>query len=286
VRSKLFVPASRPELFAKALASDADALSFDLEDAVADSRKDSARNVLAEFLRTLPPNLGKVIIVRVNSLATSHGRADLEAVVGPWLDLINQPKCDSPEAVREFVSVLEIVESNRDTKRPGVLVNIETPRALRLAASIATASPRVAGLQLGLADLMQGLHMQRDNPSAVEQIQLSVRLAAAEAGVFAYDGAFPNINDADGYRREAEGARRLGFLGKSAIHPRQVPIANEIFSPTVAEVSHARQIVDASRVASEKGIGAYTVNGCMIDAPIVKSAERVLALAKMLSLIF
>ena len=280
MRSKLFVPASRPELFAKAMASDADAISFDLEDAVDDSRKDSARNELAEFLRTLPPNPRKVIIVRVNSLVTSHGRADLEAVVGPWLDLINQPKCDSPEAVREFVDVLETVESTRETKRPGILVNIETPHALRVAASIATASPRVAGLQLGLADLMQGLNMLRDNPTVVEQIQLSVRLAAGEAGIFAYDGAFPNILDDEGYRREGEGARRLGFLGKSAIHPRQVPIANEVFSLTADEISHARQVVDASRAASEKGIGAYIVNGRMVDAPFVKSAEKVLELAR------
>jgi citrate lyase subunit beta/citryl-CoA lyase len=167
----------------------------------------------------------------------------------------------------------------------GVLVNIETPRALRFAADIATASPRVIGLQVGLADLMEGLNIDRYNRFAVEHIQLSVRLAAGEAGIFAYDGAFPDIDDIEGYRREAEGARRLGFLGKSAIHPRQVPIANDVFRPTADEVSHARDVVDASRVASDKGIGAYTVNGRMVDAPFVRSAERVLALAKKLSLI-
>jgi citrate lyase subunit beta/citryl-CoA lyase len=176
------------------------------------------------------------------------------------------------------------VESRSSVKNLGVLANIETPRALRLAADIATASSRVIGLQIGLADLMEGLDMDRYNRSAVEQIQLSVRLAAGEAGIFAYDGAFPDLNDIEGYRREAEGARRLGFLGKSAIHPRQVPLANEVFRPTADEVSHAREVVEAFRVAAAKGIGAYTVNGRMVDAPFVKSAERVLALAKKLSL--
>src|ERR1041385_2624198 len=192
MRSKLFVPASRPELFAKAMASDAEALSFDLEDAVDETRKGAARAELAQFLRTLPPSHGKVIVVRVNSLATPHGRADLEAVVGPWLDIVNQPKCEGPEDVREFVDALTRVEGRREGKGAGVLVNIEKPRALRLAAAIASASPRIAGLQIGWGDLMEFLNLDRYNAPAVEQIQLSVRLAAGEAGILAYDGAFPD----------------------------------------------------------------------------------------------
>src|SRR5262249_38317441 len=146
-----------PEFFAKAMASDAESISFDLEDAVDESRKDSARGELARFLKTLPPNHGKIIVVRVNSLATPHGRADLEAIVGPWLDLVNQPKCEGPEDILRFVEALATAESQisefgfrnsdfsgltnpkseiripKSEKKIGVLVNIETPRALRLA---------------------------------------------------------------------------------------------------------------------------------------------------------
>jgi citrate lyase beta subunit len=285
MRSKLFVPASRPELFAKAMASQADAISFDLEDSVDEGRKNIARDELAKFFRALPSNPGKVIVVRVNPLATPHGLADLEAICGPWLNIVNQPKPDSPEDVLQFAEVLTQVERRHDTKPAGILANIETPRALRLAAAIATASPRVVGLQIGWGDLIEGLDMDRYNPSVIESIQLAVRLAAGEARVFAYDGAFADIKNPDAYRREAESARRLGYLGKSAIHPTQVPIANDVFTPTHAEIAHALQVVKASRVASSEGVGAYSVNGRMVDLPFVKSAERVLTLASKLGLI-
>src|SRR5688500_6017721 len=110
MRSKLFVPGSRPEFFEKAIASQADAVSFDLEDSVDEARKDFAREELAKFFRTLRPSPGKIIIVRVNSLTTRHGLPDLEAVVGPWLDIVNQPKPQGPEDVRAFAGALTEVE--------------------------------------------------------------------------------------------------------------------------------------------------------------------------------
>src|SRR5512142_86452 len=129
MRSKLFVPASRPELFAKALAGEADALSFDLEDAVDEAVKDSAREELSRFLRTLPPGHGKTIIVRVNGLDTPHFQADLEAIVGPGLDLVNLPKPESAADVRRCAAAIAALE--RGTREDvGILVNIETPRAL------------------------------------------------------------------------------------------------------------------------------------------------------------
>jgi citrate lyase subunit beta/citryl-CoA lyase len=128
------------------------------------------------------------------------------------------------------------------------------------------------------------MDMDRYNPSTIQVIQLAVRLAAGEAGIWAYDGAFANIQDPEGYRQEAEGARRLGYLGKSAIHPTQVPIANSVFRPTAAEITKATQIVEAARIAAQQGVGAYTVNGRMVDVPFVRSAERLLELARKLNL--
>lgn len=287
MRSKLFVPGSRPELFAKAMTGEADALSFDLEDAVDESRKSEARREVARFLRSLAPNCGKTIIVRVNALDTPHFAADLEAIAGPGLDIVNLPKAESAEDVRECAAALAKVErSLPPTAEPaGLLPNIESPRALRLAAEIALASPRVVGLQAGWGDLIEPLGIDRYNAPMIEAIQLQIRVAAGEAGVWAFDGAWANIQDPEGYRREAEAARRLGYLGKSAIHPSQVPIANAVFRPTDAEIAHSLKIVEAAAVAAGKGVGAFTVGGRMVDAPFVRRAQAILELARRLGLI-
>lgn len=285
MRSKLFVPGSRPELFAKAMASEADGLSFDLEDAVDEARKDQARAELARFLRSLPPNCGKVIIVRVNGLDTPHFERDLEAIVGPGLDIVNLPKPESGDDVLACAAALAKVERKGRLEPIDILPNIESPRALRLAAEIATASPRVVGLQAGWGDLIEPLDIDRYNPAVIEAIQLQIRIAAGEAGVWAYDGAYANIKDPEGYRREAEAARRLGYLGKSAIHPTQVPIANAVFRPTDAEIAHSLKVVEAAEEAARNGVGAFTVNGKMVDAPFVRRAEAILDLARKLGLI-
>jgi citrate lyase beta subunit len=287
MRSKLFVPGSRPELFAKALAGPADALSFDLEDAVEESRKAQARDAVAEFLKARRRGADdKVVIIRINGLSTPHFNADLQAVVGPNTDLLNLPMVESADEVRAASAAMTRIEKQRGIHNPiGLLVSIETPRALRLAAEIGKADPRVAGLQLGFGDLFEPLGIDRYVPPVVQQVQLAVRLAAAEAGVWAYDSAYANFNDPDGYCREADVARRLGFLGKSCIHPNQVPIANEVFRPTDQEIAHALRVVEASRQATAKGVGAYVVDGRMVDAPFVQRAENVLALARRLRLL-
>ena len=285
MRSKLFVPGSRPELFAKAMASDADGLSFDLEDAVDESMKDEARRSLARFLRTLAPGHGKTLIVRVNGLATAHFEADIEAIVGPNLDLVNLPKPESADDVRACADALAIAERRAGVQPIGILANIESPKAYRLAAEIAVASPRVAGLQVGWGDLIEPLDMDRYNPAMIEALLLHIRIAAGEGGVWAYDGAFANIQDPDGYRREAESSRRLGFLGKSCIHPTQVPIANAIFRPSDVEIAHSLKVVEAAREAAMRGVGAFTVNGRMVDGPFVRRAESILELARKLNLI-
>jgi len=156
---------------------------------------------------------------------------------------------------------------------------------VRLAAEIATASPRVVGLQAGWGDLIEPLDIDRYNPAMIESLLLAIRIAAGEANVWAYDAAFANIKDPEGYRREAEAARRLGFAGKSCIHPTQVPIANAVFRPSDAEIAHSLKVVRAAREAAAKGVGAFVVNGRMIDGPFIRRAEAILALARKLNLI-
>jgi len=285
MRSKLFVPASRPELFAKAMAGDADAISFDLEDAVDESRKDAAREALAAFLAALDPGHGKTVIVRVNALGTPHFEADVHAIAAAHVDMVNLPKLETADDVKACANALAKAERRAGASPVAILANIETPRALRLAAQIASASPRVSGLQAGWADLIEPLDIDRYNPAMIEALLLQIRLAAGEAGVFAYDGAWADIRDPEGYTREARAARRLGYLGKSCIHPSQVPLANAVFRPTDAEIAHALKVVEAAEDAQARGVGAFTVAGRMVDAPFVRRAEQLLALARRLGLL-
>lgn len=290
MRSKLFVPGSRPEFFPKAFASEADALSFDLEDAVAEDRKAEARTLLAEMLRTdMARTSSKTLIVRVNGLDTPHFAADIAAVVLPGLDVVNLPKPESPEDVRRAAEAIERAErANGFTgsdEKVRLLLNIESPVALRRAAELATAHPRVAGLQLGLGDLFEPNGIHRRNVAAIHSAMFAVRMAAAEASVYAYDTVFANIRDADGFRAEAEMSRQLGFIGKSCIHPTQIALANDVYRPSDEEIAHALRVVDAAARAEAEGIGAYVVDGKMIDPPFVHRAQAIVEIGRRLGLI-
>ncbi|WP_144114242.1 HpcH/HpaI aldolase/citrate lyase family protein [Paraburkholderia sp. BCC1886] len=290
MRSKLFVPASRPELFDKAFASAADALSFDLEDAVAADRKPQARTALRELLRsgrvTNPATPRKVLIVRVNALDTPHFADDIAAIAQPGLDFVNLPKPESVDDVRAAADALAHAEAANGVSTPiRLLLNVESPKALRLAAELARADPRVAGLQLGLGDLFEPLGIARRETTAIAQAMFALRIAAGEAGVFAYDTAFANIKDEAGFRAEAQLARSLGFLGKSCIHPSQIALANEVFRPSDEEIAHALRVVEAAREADANHVGAYVVDGKMIDPPFVERARALVRDAVRLGLV-
>ena len=287
IRSKLFVPGARPELFAKALAGDADAISIDLEDAVLEERKDEARQALTRFLQSdAASGHGKTIIVRINGLETPHFERDIQACAWPAVDVINLPKAESADDVRRTAEALARWEQAHGCARPiGILANIESPRGLRLAAEIAGADARVVGLQLGFADLLEPLGIDRANPAAIQQLQLAVRLAAGEAGLPALDSAYANVRDPEGYREEAVQARRLGYMGKTCIHPSQVALANDSFRPSDEEVARAVRVADAWERAQEEGTGALLVDGRMIDIPFALRAQAVVAMARTLGIL-
>jgi citrate lyase subunit beta/citryl-CoA lyase len=286
MRSKLFVPGSRPELFAKALAGAADAISIDLEDAVVEERKGEARGLVRDWLRSARPTEGKLVIVRVNAMDTPHFEADLAAVVQPGLDVLNLPKPQSADDVRAASAALARAERANGVTRPvRLLLNIETPRALRAAAAIAGADPRVMGLQVGLGDLFEPLGIDRREAAAVQQVLFAVRLAAGEAGVDAYDGAFANVRDTEGYLAEAQLARRLGFAGKTCIHPSQVALANDAFRAGADEIAHALRVVQVADSADTDGVGAFLVDGRMIDRPFLLRARSIVASARRLGLL-
>ena len=289
MRSKLFVPASRPELFSKALASAADGLSFDLEDAVAPARKSQARATLRDFLLSeAARGHGKTLIVRVNAMDTPYFGEDVAQVVRAGVALVNLPKPQGPQQVVQAAQA--ITDAGRAngvpaSALPGLLLNIETPQSLRMAAALAAAHPSVRGLQLGLGDLFEPHGIHRREQGAIASALFAVRMAAAEAGVFAYDGAFADVRDVDGYRAEAELSRRLGFIGKTCIHPSQIDLANAVYQPTAAEIDAALQVVAAAGLADEAGVGAYLVDGRMVDKPFVLRAQAVVARARALGLL-
>lgn len=278
MRSKLFVPGSRSDLFRKALASAADALSFDLEDAVEEGSKARAREEVGGFLAGLGDE-AQTMVVRVNGFDTPHFAADLAAILHPRLDLLNVPKVESANDIHLLVAALEQAESARGmSATTRLLVNIETPAGLRLAAEIARASDRVAALQLGIGDLLAPLGITRA-PDILTMIRLQIRMAAAEVGIPAYDTAFVDVADRDGFLRDAQDARRLGFSGKSCIHPSQIATANEVFTPSADEIEKARLIVAAAREAQAEGRGAFLLDGSMVDLPFIRRAQAVLGSA-------
>jgi len=277
-RSKLFVPGTRPELFDKALNGSADALSFDLEDAVLPEAKARARaDVAAALARAAALPRRPLVIVRVNAPGTPWFEDDLRALIRPGLDWINLPKAESAADVRHVARLLGGLEAAAGRAAPvGLLVNVESATALRRAADIGAAHPRVTGLQLGLADLYEPLGIERRDAANVHATLHALRMAAAAAGVPAYDGAFPDLADLDGFRAEAQMARRLGFAGKSCIHPRQVEPANEVFGPSADELVWAGRVDAAATQAETEGRGVVVVDGRMIDAPFVQRARQLL----------
>lgn len=278
MRSKLFVPASRPELFAKAASSAADALSFDLEDAVIDARKESARAALAAYLgETIHRQL---VVVRINGLHTRWCEEDVRAIAATRTDIINIPMTDTPETIIAVAALLERYEPPAERGRIRLLANIETPIAMHNALALARAHPRLMGLQIGYADLLEPCGIERTNQAALDHIRLTVRFAAAAAGVAAYDGAYFDVADQAGCQAESLAARRSGYAGKSCIHPSQIAIVNAAFSPTQAEIDRARRILAAAETAKANGVGAFTVDGVMIDEPFLPRARAMIEWAE------
>jgi citrate lyase subunit beta/citryl-CoA lyase len=286
MRSKLFVPASRPELFSKALSSAADAISFDLEDAVEEGQKGFARQSLIDFFKTSQAQTTKAIVVRINAAETAHYAADLEAVVCPAVQIINLPMVESVTAIRDLSARIGKLEADRRlTRSIGILVNIESPRGLRHAAELALADPRVVGLQIGFGDLFGPYGVESGEPSATQVVRVLVKMAAAEAGVEAYDGAYVDIANPDGFTLDAQAACRLGFAGKSCIHPSQVGLANAVFRPSEQQIQQALRVVQAAKENIARGVGAFVVDGQLVDGPLITRAERTVALARLAGLI-
>jgi citrate lyase subunit beta/citryl-CoA lyase len=193
---------------------------------------------------------------------------------------------ESATAVRDLSARIGKLETDRRLTRPiGILVNIESPKGLRQAAELALADPRIVGLQIGFGDLFGPYGIVSGEPSATQVVRVLVKMAAAEAGIEAYDGAYVDIANPDGFTLDAQAAYRLGFTGKSCIHPSQVGLANAVFRPSEQQIQQALRVVQAAKENLARGVGAFVVDGQLVDGPLITRAERTVALARLAGLI-
>ena len=292
-RSELAVPGSNPALFERAAASDVDYVFLDLEDAVAPGDKIQARLNVIEGLRDIDwRGLGKTISVRINGIDTHYMYRDVVDVVeqaGEHLDTILIPKVGvAADVYMVDAMVSQIEEACGLTERIGIEALIETTLGMVNVEAIAVSSPRLEAMHFGVADYAASCRARTTNigglnpdyPGDQWHQALSRMLVACRAyGLRPIDGPFGDFNDPDGYVDGARRAAALGYEGKWAIHPSQVALANEVFSPPAAEVDRARRILAALDEAAAEGRGAAQLDGRMIDAASARMAENVVAQA-------
>lgn len=285
LRSLMFVPGHRPRMLDRALglgefpASNLDVAILDLEDGVPLAEKESARATIAAALKRATAGPGRY--VRLNASATLRA-ADLDAIARKGLDGVVAPKITDASEVMALAHDLEDHEIAAGLARGSlrVIASIESARGLLEAPAIAASSERVIALLFGAEDfaLDLGLPALREAEAAdLLHARSALVVAAVAAGKAAIDGIWPDIEDAGGLERDARTARRLGFSGKSLIHPGQIATVNEIFSPSASEVEHARRVVAAFDEAMKRGDGAVALDGQLLDPPIVERARRTLA---------
>lgn len=272
-RSVLFVPGTSRERFPKAFASGADAVVLDLEDGVDAARKAEAREAVGEWLATTPAD-GAARLVRVNGAASAFVDDDLEwlSSIEGLYDAVVLPKVETPD---EIAGIAGMAASTP------IVPLLETARAILHARDILTAGPEIPAVLFGAEDLTAEL----GTPRTVDGEELIVArglvvLAAVSIGAEPIDAVFVEIANPDRLRQDAIRARAVGFTGKMAIHPDQVSVINETFSPSAEEVAAARKILEAGEAARARGEGAFRLDGRMVDAPVIRRAERVLALAE------
>ena len=293
-RSELAVPGSNPALFEKALKSAVDYVFLDLEDAVAPDDKEQARVNVIQGLRDLDWRAeGKTISVRINGLDTHYmyrDVVDLMEQAGDRLDTILIPKVGVPSDVYMVEAMVNQIEQAKGFEtRVGLEALIETALGMANVEEIAAYGGRLEALHFGVADYAASNRartvniggLNPDYPGDQWHFALSRMTVACRAnGLRAIDGPFGDFKDSDGYRAAARRAAALGIEGKWAIHPSQIELANEIFSPPAAEVDRARRILQELETAAAEGRGAAAIDGRMIDAASARMAENVVRLAE------
>ncbi|HER9931634.1 TPA: citrate (pro-3S)-lyase subunit beta [Streptococcus pyogenes] len=279
-RTMMFVPGANAAMLRDAPLFGADSIMFDLEDSVSLKEKDTSRALVHFALKTFDYSSVETV-VRVNGL-DSCGALDIEAVVLAGVNVIRLPKTETAQDIIDVEAVIERVERENgiEVGRTRMMAAIESAEGVLNARDIAKASKRLIGIALGAEDYVTNMKTRR-YPDGQELFfaRSMILHAARAAGIAAIDTVYSDVNNTEGFQNEVRMIKQLGFDGKSVINPRQIPLVNEIYTPTKKEVDHAKQVIWAIREAESKGSGVISLNGKMVDKPIVERAERVIALA-------
>jgi citrate lyase subunit beta/citryl-CoA lyase len=277
-RSLLYVPVTSERFVAKAHTRGADAIILELEDAVAPSAKERARSLVRKAAASVSQE-GADVLVRINRPWRLAVR-DIEAALGPNVHGLVLPKVDSAEHVLALAEIAASVEAEQSLPQSIFFARIEGPKGLLNAAEIAAAHPRVVAIGLGSSDYTIAVGMEPGSTgNAIASFQVVTAAAAAGRPALGLVSTITDFNDLDWFRHVAEESRALGLRGAPCVHPSQVPILNEVFSPTAEELARARRVVEEYEQALAAGEGAITVDGEFVDVPYYEQAKRLLGAA-------
>ncbi len=286
MRSLLFLPGNNPNMLINAPYLGADAVIFDLEDAVSPDEKDAARILVRNTIKYTDLG-GAEVIVRTNPSDTEYFKKDIDTVLPYKPGYILLPKTSTSKDVLRADEYMTEVEKRCGIKEGyvGLIALIETALGVEMAYDIAISTERVKALFLGAEDLTADLRCKRTKEGReIEYSRCRLVSCARAAGIDVYDTPFTDVNDDEGIYADAENAKALGFTGKAAISPRHVGAINEVFSPTPEEIEYAYEVMEAIEIAKSQGKGAIALRGKMIDAPIVARAMRTIDEAKNLGI--
>ena len=280
-RSMLFVPGNNPGMIRDAHIYGSDSIMFDLEDSVSINEKDAARFLVYNALSNLKYG-NKELVVRINDLSSGLGIQDLEAIVRAKPDVIRLPKTECAQDVIDCEREIERIE--REAGIPvgttGMMAAIESGRGVLNAMEIALSSKRLIGIALGAEDYVTDLKTVRSDGTELFFARCMILNAARAAGIDAIDTVYSDVNNEEGLIKEARLIRQLGFDGKSVINPRQIPPLHQVFMPSEKDLTKARAVIEAAEEAERRGSGVISLNGKMIDKPIVTRARYLLDLAE------
>jgi len=279
-RSRIYLPGNSPRMIQKGPLLGADAVILDLEDSVSPEEKDAARILVGMAIRHV--DFGDTeVMVRINPLHRG-GDEDLKVILPAGPDAVLVPKCESPEDV---VKVEKIITQSELPKPVAILAMIESAKGILHAYEIASASSLVAAITFGGEDFTQDIGATRTKEGKeIFWGRSMLVIAARAAGVQALDTVFSDLNDEEGLRRDTQTIKEMGFDGRAAVHPAQIEIIHEVFAPTTTEIQHAANVVHAAENARKLGKGVAVVKGKMIDAPIIKRAEKIVRIAGQLGM--
>ena len=277
-RSMLFVPGSNAAMISNTFIYKPDSIMFDLEDSVALAEKDTARMLVAHALQH-PLYRELETVVRVNPLASEFGLLDLNAVVRAGTDIVRLPKTDSAQDIIDMDAAITAIEKDcgRAVGSTQLLAAIESAQGILAVNDIAKASPRLMGIALGAEDYVRNMKTER-SPDGIELLfaRSSILHAARANGLMAFDTVYSDARNEEGFLREASLIKQLGFDGKSLINPNQIVLIHNLFAPTQKEVDHAERVIAAAEEAERNGSGVVSLNGKMVDTPIIERAKLVL----------